>query len=160
GSRPLRERLVHQPAPAGGRRDRHRDPHRRARHDRHQRSVRLRLRPRLRAVALRGHPVRGALQRAGPQGLPGHRGSRPRAPGGGPLMSSQNILEVRGITSGYGEKTVVRNLSLTLPAGGSLAILGPNGAGKTTFLKTCSGLLKPTAGQILIDGKDVTKKST
>jgi branched-chain amino acid transport system ATP-binding protein len=74
--------------------------------------------------------------------------------------SAQNILEVRGITSGYGEKTVVRNMSLTLPAGGSLAILGPNGAGKTTFLKTCSGLLRATSGQVLIDGKDVTRAST
>ncbi|MGQ0629721.1 MAG: ABC transporter ATP-binding protein [Sporichthyaceae bacterium] len=70
------------------------------------------------------------------------------------------ILELRGVTSGYGEKTVVRNLSLTLPPGGSLAVLGPNGAGKTTFLKTCSGLLKPTAGQILLAGKDVTRTST
>ena len=70
------------------------------------------------------------------------------------------ILEARGITSGYGEKTVVRNMSLTLPAGSSMAILGPNGAGKTTFLKTCSGLLRPTAGQILVDGADMTKRST
>ncbi len=70
------------------------------------------------------------------------------------------ILELGGVTSGYGEKTVVRNLSLTLPAGGSLAVLGPNGAGKTTFLKTCSGLLKATSGQVLIDGQDVTRKST
>ena len=74
--------------------------------------------------------------------------------------SAPNILEARGVTSGYGEKTVVRNLSLTLPAGSSMAILGPNGAGNTTFLKTCSGLLKATSGQILIDGKDVTKRST
>ena len=73
---------------------------------------------------------------------------------------SAPVLEVRGVTSGYGEKTVVRNLSLTLPAGGSIAVLGPNGAGKTTFLKTCSGLLKPTAGQILVDGRDMTRKST
>jgi len=70
------------------------------------------------------------------------------------------ILELRGITSGYGEKTVVRNLSLTLPAGASMAVLGPNGAGKTTFLKTCSGLIRPSAGHVLIDGVDVTRKST
>ncbi|MGQ0626150.1 MAG: ABC transporter ATP-binding protein [Sporichthyaceae bacterium] len=70
------------------------------------------------------------------------------------------ILELRGVTSGYGEKTVVRNLSLALPVAGSMAVLGPNGAGKTTFLKTCSGLLRPTAGQVLLDGKDVTRAST
>ena len=64
------------------------------------------------------------------------------------------------MTSGYGEKIVVRNMSLTLPAGASMAILGPNGAGKTTFLKTCSGLLRPTAGQILVDGEDMTRRST
>jgi len=73
---------------------------------------------------------------------------------------STAALELRGVTSGYGEKTVVRNLSLTLPAAGSLAVLGPNGAGKTTFLKTCSGLIRPTGGQILLAGRDVTKTST
>ena len=74
--------------------------------------------------------------------------------------SAGSILEARGVTSGYGEKTVVRNVSLTLPAGGTLAILGPNGAGKTTFLKTCSGLIRPTSGQIVIGGRDVTRRST
>lgn len=73
---------------------------------------------------------------------------------------STPILELRGVTSGYGDKTVVRNLSLALPAGGSMAVLGPNGAGKTTFLKTCSGLLKASSGQVLIDGTDVTRRST
>jgi branched-chain amino acid transport system ATP-binding protein len=73
---------------------------------------------------------------------------------------AENILELRGVSSGYGEKTVVRNLSLSVPVAGSLAVLGPNGAGKTTFLKTCSGLLRATSGQVLIDGKDVTKAST
>jgi branched-chain amino acid transport system ATP-binding protein len=71
-----------------------------------------------------------------------------------------SLLELRGVSSGYGEKTVVRNLSLSLPAGGSLAVLGPNGAGKTTFLKTCSGLIRPTGGQIVLDGQDVTRRST
>ncbi|MGQ0845749.1 MAG: ABC transporter ATP-binding protein [Sporichthyaceae bacterium] len=73
---------------------------------------------------------------------------------------AENILELRGVSSGYGEKTVVRNLSLAVPVAGSLAVLGPNGAGKTTFLKTCSGLLRATSGQILIDGRDVTRDST
>jgi branched-chain amino acid transport system ATP-binding protein len=75
-------------------------------------------------------------------------------------MGTQPVLELRGVTSGYGEKTVVRNLSLALPVGGSMAVLGPNGAGKTTMLKTCSGLIRPTSGQILIDGKDMTRTST
>ena len=66
------------------------------------------------------------------------------------------MLELRAIEAGYGETTVLRDVSLAVPPSSVVALLGPNGAGKTTLLKVASGLLRPTAGRILIDDKDVT----
>ena len=63
------------------------------------------------------------------------------------------------MSGGYGHTTVLRGVNLTVPASSVTALLGPNGAGKTTLLKTVSGLLRPTAGAVLIDGHDVTKLS-
>jgi branched-chain amino acid transport system ATP-binding protein len=51
-------------------------------------------------------------------------------------------------------------VSLRVRRGGVTALIGPNGAGKTTTLKVVSGLLRPTAGQVLIDGAEVTKASS
>ena len=65
-------------------------------------------------------------------------------------------LEVRGVSSGYGHTTILRDVSLTVPASGVTALLGPNGAGKTTLLKTIAGLLRPTSGSVVLDGEDVT----
>jgi len=66
------------------------------------------------------------------------------------------LLELRNITAGYDTGTVLRDVSLTVPDNAVVALLGPNGAGKTTLLRVASGLLRPTSGQILLDGKDVT----
>jgi branched-chain amino acid transport system ATP-binding protein len=68
-------------------------------------------------------------------------------------------LELRGIHAGYGETPVLREISLSVAPGGRLAILGANGAGKTTLLKIVSGLLAPSAGSVLLDGRDVTRLS-
>lgn len=65
-------------------------------------------------------------------------------------------LELDGITAGYGDTTVLRDVSLTLPAGKVVALLGPNGAGKTTTLGVASGLLRPRKGRVLLGGDDVT----
>jgi branched-chain amino acid transport system ATP-binding protein len=65
-------------------------------------------------------------------------------------------LELSGITAGYGDTTVLRDVSLVVPAGRVVALLGPNGAGKTTLLSVASGLLRPRDGQILLDGEDMT----
>jgi branched-chain amino acid transport system ATP-binding protein len=66
------------------------------------------------------------------------------------------MLELRGITAGYGSHTVLRDVSLVVPDNAVVALLGPNGAGKTTLLRVASGLLKPSAGRILVDGVDAT----
>jgi branched-chain amino acid transport system ATP-binding protein len=65
------------------------------------------------------------------------------------------MLEVRHLTAGYGQTIVVRDLSLTVPAGRCVVIIGPNGHGKTTLLRAVSGLLKPMAGEIVLDGERI-----
>src|ERR1700724_1701061 len=67
------------------------------------------------------------------------------------------MLELRGIQAGYGEHTVLRDVSLTVRPGTVVAVLGPNGAGKTTLLRVASGLLRPAAGVVVLDGQDVTR---
>jgi branched-chain amino acid transport system ATP-binding protein len=66
------------------------------------------------------------------------------------------MLELRGITAGYGSHTVLRDVNLVVPDNAVVALLGPNGAGKTTLLRVASGLLRPSAGRILVDGVDAT----
>src|SRR5438309_9301916 len=66
------------------------------------------------------------------------------------------MLELRNITAGYGAHTVLRDVNLVVPDNAVVALLGPNGAGKTTLLRVASGLLRPSAGQILVDGVDAT----
>jgi branched-chain amino acid transport system ATP-binding protein len=66
------------------------------------------------------------------------------------------LLELKNITAGYDTGTVLRDVSLTVPDNAVVALLGPNGAGKTTLLRVASGLLRPSGGQMLIDGEDVT----
>ena len=67
------------------------------------------------------------------------------------------MLELRHVEAGYGEHTVLRDVSLTVRPGAVVAVLGPNGAGKTTLLRTVSGLISATAGTVLLDGEEVTK---
>lgn len=74
-------------------------------------------------------------------------------------VAAPPALELRDISGGYGHTTVLRGVSITVPAASVTALLGPNGAGKTTLLKTVSGLLRPTSGTVVIDGEDVTKLS-
>jgi len=61
-------------------------------------------------------------------------------------------LEVRGLTKTFGPVTAVREVSFRAPAGQVTGLLGPNGSGKTTTLRATLGLVKPTAGTVLIGG--------
>jgi len=72
-------------------------------------------------------------------------GQRPEAFAGG--------LELRGVTFSFGGPALFSGLDLTLPPGGVLVVRGPNGAGKTTLLRLLGGLLRPTAGTLLADGR-------
>jgi branched-chain amino acid transport system ATP-binding protein len=64
-------------------------------------------------------------------------------------------LQVNNMTCGYGDITVVRNLSLSVNPGEVVALLGRNGAGKTTTLKAISGLIRADEGEILVDDKPI-----
>jgi spermidine/putrescine transport system ATP-binding protein len=74
----------------------------------------------------------------------------------GALDDSGADLELVGITKRFPGFTAIENLNLTIPAGSFFALLGPSGCGKTTTLRLVAGLESPTAGRILIGGKDVT----
>jgi branched-chain amino acid transport system ATP-binding protein len=69
----------------------------------------------------------------------------------------ETVLEVRNVSGGYRKTMVIRDVSLTVRAGGAVALLGANGVGKTTLLRLVSGLLRCASGQILLDGRDVVK---
>ena len=64
-------------------------------------------------------------------------------------------LELRKVRAGYGTIDVLRGLDLAVQPGEVHALLGPNGAGKSTTLAVCSGRISPSAGQILLDGREV-----
>ena len=63
-----------------------------------------------------------------------------------------SILECRGLTKRFGQKTALEQVDLKLESGHIVGLLGPNGSGKTTLIKLANGLLVPTAGKILING--------
>ncbi|MDI1463831.1 ABC transporter ATP-binding protein [Catellatospora sp. KI3] len=66
------------------------------------------------------------------------------------------LLRVEGLTAGYGAAPVLHEVDLSVPAGTIAAVLGANGAGKTTLLRTLSGLVRPSAGRVLLDGRPLT----
>jgi iron complex transport system ATP-binding protein len=65
-------------------------------------------------------------------------------------------LELETVAIGFGKKPVLENLTFAIKPGELIAIAGPNGGGKTTLLKTIGGLLRPLAGAIMLDGRDVS----
>jgi branched-chain amino acid transport system ATP-binding protein len=68
-------------------------------------------------------------------------------------------LRLAGVEAGYGKATVLRDVTLDVPAGTVVALLGPNGGGKTTLLRTAAGLITPSAGTVSIDGADQTSSA-
>jgi branched-chain amino acid transport system ATP-binding protein len=65
------------------------------------------------------------------------------------------LLRLRGVDAAYGRFIALSNISLVVPEGSVVALLGPNGAGKTTMLRTISGMLAPTRGEIIFDGEHI-----
>ncbi len=70
------------------------------------------------------------------------------------------MLEVNGLTAGYGEATVLRGVSLRARAGEVTCVLGPNGVGKTTLLRAVMGLVRPSAGRIQLQGEPIEGRKT
>ncbi|SHN05981.1 ABC transporter ATP-binding protein [Rhizobacter sp. OV335] len=66
------------------------------------------------------------------------------------------LVEIDALHAGYGDSRVLHGVSFALPAGSALGLLGRNGMGKTTLIRTLMGYLRPTAGRVRWQGRDVT----
>ena len=73
---------------------------------------------------------------------------------------SDNYLEIKNLSGGYEASQVLFDLSFAIPKTGVTAIVGRNGAGKSTLLQTIMGFIKPTAGSISFEDKEITSAST
>ncbi|WP_393054344.1 ABC transporter ATP-binding protein [Streptomyces sp. LN549] len=69
-------------------------------------------------------------------------------------------LAARGVTVGYGGRTVIDDLDVAIPPGVITTIIGPNGCGKSTLLRTLTRLLKPARGAVVLDGEDIAALRT
>ena len=67
------------------------------------------------------------------------------------------MLEVKDIEAGYGAIQVLKSIDLEVRTGEIVALIGANGAGKTTLLRTISGILTPTQGKVIFEGKNIVK---
>ena len=77
----------------------------------------------------------------------------PRAPG---RRVTAPALEARGLKRNFGALIATDDVSFAIAPGARQALIGPNGAGKTTLINLLTGVIKPTAGQVLLEGRDVT----
>src|SRR5689334_21826796 len=68
--------------------------------------------------------------------------------------NAPTLVDVDDVTKRFGPKTALRDISFAVPAGQICGLLGPNGAGKTTLFRLLMGILKPTSGRLLVDGRD------
>jgi branched-chain amino acid transport system ATP-binding protein len=68
------------------------------------------------------------------------------------------VVELRGVRAGYGRVEVLRDLDLVVPEGALVSLVGANGAGKTTTLRVIAGLLRPSAGEVLLDSRPVGRR--
>ncbi len=67
-----------------------------------------------------------------------------------------SLLELRGVSKSYGSILVIDDLSFSLKKGEALGVIGPNGAGKTTMFNLVAGNVRPDAGRVVLEGRDVT----
>jgi heme exporter protein A len=68
-------------------------------------------------------------------------------------------IELRGLTRHFGERTALRNVSIEVPEGATLAVLGHNGAGKSTLLRILATLLRPSAGDVSVFGEMLPRRA-
>jgi ABC-2 type transport system ATP-binding protein len=67
-------------------------------------------------------------------------------------------LEAKGLVKSFGEKQVLREVSLSIASGGALGLLGRNGAGKTTAIRIIMGIFPADSGQVLLDGSPIRRR--
>jgi branched-chain amino acid transport system ATP-binding protein len=73
-------------------------------------------------------------------------------------MAAPSLLEATDVRKEFGGLVAVNDVDFTIPTGAIVSLIGPNGAGKTTFFNMLTGVYKPTAGQVVFDGENVTGK--
>ncbi len=73
-----------------------------------------------------------------------------------PPNNSQNLVEIRRLSFGYGERVILDDISLDIPRGKVTALMGASGGGKTTVLRLIGGQNQAQSGQMLFDGRDIT----
>lgn len=66
------------------------------------------------------------------------------------------MLNIKGLSTSYGSIKAIKGIDLDVPEGSIVSLIGANGAGKTTTMKSLTGLLKPQAGQITLQGREIT----
>ena len=71
------------------------------------------------------------------------------------MATLTDLLKLDGVSSGYGTLEVLHSVSLEIDQPAIYVVLGPNGAGKTTMFRTIAGVLKPSTGQVTLDGRDL-----
>jgi branched-chain amino acid transport system ATP-binding protein len=69
------------------------------------------------------------------------------------------VLETRNLQAGYGGTTVLRDVNIAVAKSAVVALLGPNGAGKTTLLRAITGVIRPTGGRVLLNGRAIETAS-
>jgi phospholipid/cholesterol/gamma-HCH transport system ATP-binding protein len=72
-------------------------------------------------------------------------------------LNDPPLLEMRRLSLQFGRQEVLRDIQLTVPRGQTVAVIGESGCGKTVLLKTLIGLIRPTRGEVLFDGHDLSK---
>ena len=75
------------------------------------------------------------------------------------MASEPPAIELRGLARHFGERTALRDVSLGLPAGATLAVLGRNGAGKSTLLRILASLLRPHHGEVRVFGEPLPRRA-
>src|SRR5471030_2659571 len=81
---------------------------------------------------------------------------RPRRCAREPARAKERrVLELRAIDAGYGSFQALFDVSLEVKAGEAVGVIGPNGAGKTTLMRVISGLIRPRAGSLAMEGTDL-----
>ena len=68
------------------------------------------------------------------------------------------MLELKNINAGYGTFQALFDVSLSIQAGEAVAVIGPNGAGKTTMISIICGLVRPTSGEVKVNGSDIVSE--
>src|SRR5437899_5350350 len=73
------------------------------------------------------------------------------------MTENGDILTTQALHKAFGGLLAVDDINLTIPRDSTISLIGPNGAGKTTFFNMLTGVYKPTSGQVLFDGEDITR---